>query len=101
MGLTILTKIIKIAITLNIGRKKMRKLEKISCRRNAESLPGLPGDIYFGSDNLIIFVKLIMRLYRFYPPFVVGPRDYAVGKNDDYLEMFFPTIILIKISILC
>jgi hypothetical protein len=85
---------------LTIGRKKMRKMERISCRRNDENFLNLFGNIRFGNDNLIIFVKLIMRLYRFHRFLAVRPRDYIIEKNDIYFEVFLPIIILIKILIL-
>jgi hypothetical protein len=81
----------------------MRKLEKISYRRNAENLTNLSENFYFETDNLIVFVKLIIcfyRFYRFYPPFITRSRDYIVEKNDIYFGTSFSTAILIKISIL-
>jgi hypothetical protein len=100
LGLTMLAKIIRAVIMLSVGKKKTRKLEKISRRRNAESLSGLPGMIRLGSDNLIMIVKLIMRFYRLYPSLAAGPRDYAVRKKNVYFRISLSTIILIKILIL-
>jgi len=54
---------IKAAVILTTGRRKTRRLEKISYRRSTESLLNLPGDIYLGSDDLIIFVRPIIRLH--------------------------------------
>jgi hypothetical protein len=98
--LTILTIIIRFAITLTTDKRKMKKLEKISRRRNAENLLNLPGNIRFGNNNLIVFVKLIIYFHRFHRLFAAEPSDYIVGRNDIYLETFFPIIILIKILIL-
>jgi hypothetical protein len=99
-GLTILAKIIKTAVTLTVGKKKTRRLKRISRRRNAENLSNLPGVIRLGSDNLIIVVRLIIRLYRFHSLLAVRPRDYVIGKKNVYPKVSFPTIILIKILIL-
>jgi hypothetical protein len=92
--------IIKIAVILTTGRKKTKTLEKINYRRNDENFLNLPENIRFENDNLIVFVKLIMHFHRFYRLFAAGPRDYIVGRNNIYPEMFFPIIILIKILIL-
>jgi hypothetical protein len=100
MGLTILTIIIKSVIILITDKRKMRKLEKINRRRSAESILNLLGNIYFGNDNLIVFVNLIMRFHRFHRLFAVKPPVYIIGKSDIYFETFFPITILIKILIL-
>jgi hypothetical protein len=78
----------------------MRKLEKINRRRNAESFSDLFGNIYFGSDNLIVFIKLIIRLHRFHRSLAVKPPDHIVGKNDVYPGTSFSITISIKILIL-
>ncbi len=96
----ILTRIIKAAVTLTADKRKIRRLKKIDRRRNAESLLNLSGVIRLGSDNLMIFVKLIIRLRRFYPSLAVGPRDHIVKRRDVYLVTFLPITILIKILIL-
>jgi hypothetical protein len=62
-GLIILAKIIKVAVTLIVGKKKTKKLKRISRRRNVESFLNLPEIVRLGSDNLIIVVRLIMRFY--------------------------------------
>jgi hypothetical protein len=98
--LTMLTIIIRIIIMLIIGRRKIKKLERISRRRNAENLLDLPKDIRFRSDNLIVFVKLIIYFYRFYRLFAAEPRDYIIGINIIYFEISLPIAILIKILIL-
>jgi hypothetical protein len=100
MGLTILTKMTKAVITPTASRRKTRKLERISHRRSAESLPNLSGSVYLGNDNLIVFVRPIMRLHRLHPSLVAGPRDHTVGKNDIYPKTSLPITIPIKISIL-
>jgi hypothetical protein len=97
--LTILARITKTAITPTIGRKKM-KLEKINRRRNAESLSSLPGIIRLGNNNLMIVIRLTMRLHRFYPSLAARPRDHTVGKQNVYPGIFFLIIISVKISIL-
>jgi hypothetical protein len=91
---------IRAAIILIIEGKKTRKLERINRRRNAENLPNLPEIIYFGNDNLMIFVELIIRFYRFHPLFAVKPRNYTVGRKDVYPEISLSIIISVKISIL-
>jgi hypothetical protein len=95
-----LTIMIKIAIISITDRRKTRRLEKISRRLSDENLLNLFENIRFGNDNLIVFVKLIMRLYRFHRSFAVEPRDYIVGRNDVYSERFLPIIIPVKIPIL-
>jgi hypothetical protein len=100
IGLTILTIMIKIAVILTTGRRKTKKLEKINRQRSVENLPSRPENIRFGNDNLIVFVKLIIRFYRFHRSFAAEPRDYIIGKNDIYFGTFLPITILIKILIL-
>jgi hypothetical protein len=56
----------RVAVTPTAGGRKTRRLERISRRRSTESLPGLPGVVRLGSDNLMIFVESTMRLYRLY-----------------------------------
>jgi hypothetical protein len=93
IGLTILMKMIRIAVLLITYRRKTRRLETINYRRNAENLSDLSVKIYFGSDNLIVFIKLILHFRRFRPSFVTELRDYIIEKNDFYFGMFLPIII--------
>jgi hypothetical protein len=99
-GLTMLAKIIKTAVTPIAGRRKTRRLERISRRRSTESLSDLSGIIRFGSDNLMIVVRSIMRFHRFHSSLAAGPRDHTVGGKNVYPGISFPTAIPIKISIL-
>jgi hypothetical protein len=90
----------KITIISIINKRKMKRLKRISHRRNVENFPNLPESVYFGSDNLIIFIKLIIRLHRYHPSFMIRPRDHTVERKNIYSETSLPTIILIKILIL-
>src|SRR6266536_4351862 len=90
-GLTMLTRMIKVAVTPTAGRRKTRRLKKISRRRSAENVLGLPGVIRLESDNLMIFVGLIIRLHRLHPSLAVGPRDHIVGKKCKRIRSYgFP-----------
>jgi hypothetical protein len=83
---------IKTVITSITDRRKTRKLENISYRRNAENFLNLPGNIRFENDNLIVFIKLIMRLYRFHPLLAVKLFDHIVGRKNVYTETFLPIV---------
>jgi len=100
MGLTILTRIIRTAVTSIIDRRETRRLERINYRRNAEKLLVLFEDIRLESDNLIVFVRPTVRLHRLHRSLAVVLRDHVVGRRDAYPEVFLPTIIPDKMLIL-
>jgi hypothetical protein len=74
----------------------MRKLETINYRRNVENFPNLFIGIYFGSDNLIVFIEIILYFRRFRSSFVIRSRDYIAGKKFFISKCFSRSLFKLK-----